>query len=130
MGAHELGGGRDEVGRNVQPSAGLLQHLLDVVLGGVRIVQPEGGNLGRRIEQAEQPLRVGDTALAAPLAPVPPAALERVTPHRLPDVQQMLAWLDLHPMPLTQAALPSIEEKSLLCCQPSGGIRESEFRLP
>jgi hypothetical protein len=31
----------------------------------------------------------------------------------------MLAWLDLHPMPLTQAALPSLEEFSLFCCEDS-----------
>ena len=73
--------------------------LLYVGQRGVGVVQPERRQFGRRVQQTEQPLGVGDAAVTAPRAPRPPTTVEGVTGDRLPDVQQVPARIDLHFMP-------------------------------
>lgn len=93
---HELGQDPDDAAGNIGGISDPLQGFHDVPLSGVRVVQPEGGDLSGRVEEAEQPLGIGHAAATAPLPPVPHAVPEGVAGDRTPDFEKTFTWLDLH----------------------------------
>lgn len=64
---HELGQDPDDAAGNIGGISDPLQGFHDVPLSGVRVVQPEGGDLSGRVEEAEQPLGIGHAAATPPL---------------------------------------------------------------
>ncbi len=83
-----------------------------VPLGEVRLVEAERGDLGRRVQQAQQPLGVREAVGVLGAEADGFLADGVVAGHCGPDVQQMPARFDPHPVPPVQVALPCVRESS------------------